>query len=498
MKIYLLNPPFVKGFVRCGRWQGAAARSGGLDYPKWLAYATGLLENDFDVKLVDAPARKLTRDDVLEDVMKFRPDLIISDTNFSSLKNDIDVTIALKQVTGAKTVLVGPPMARFSDTILQDTAIDITARYEYDLTLHDLALTLRDRSDLKKVKGIYFKESGQVIKTHDRDFTTDEDLNSLPFVSRVYRKYLNISDYYLSQSLYPEVQIFAGRGCPFHCTFCSWPENLMGRDYRCRSPDNIADEFEYIEKDLPEVKEVFIEDDTFTLNKHLVQEFCNELIKRKIGLAWSCNARATLDYSTMKCMKKAGCRLVIVGYESGSEEILKNIKKGVTKTQMRIFNFNAKKAKLLVHGDFIIGLPGENKETAKETIKFIKELKPNMLQVAVATPIPGTEFYDYAKENKYLLIDDLKQSIDENGYQKCIISYPDFNEVDIETFVNKALKEYYLNPSFVPIALSNVFRKNGLHELKSMLASAHIFIKYIGITSFRNNYAIHDKKKGNI
>ena len=200
----------------------------------------------------------------------------------------------------------------------------------------------------------------------------------------------------------------------------------------------------------------------------------------------------------MKCMKKAGCRLVIVGYESGSEEILKNIKKGVTKTQMRIFNFNAKKAKLLVHGDFIIGLPGENKETAKETIKFIKELKPNMLQVAVATPIPGTEFYDYAKENKYLLIDDLKQSIDENGYQKCIISYPDFNEVDIETFVNKALKEYYLNPSFVPIALSNVFRKNGLHELKSMLASAHIFIKYIGITSFRNNYAIHDKKKGNI
>ena len=486
MKIYLLNPPFVKGFVRCGRWQGAAARSGGLDYPKWLAYATGLLEKDFDVKLVDAPARKLSKEDILEDVLQFRPDLIISDTNFSSLKNDIDVTLALSSATGAKAALVGPPMARFSHAILGDTKIDITARYEYDLTLYDLASTLKKGDDLRSVNGISFKEDGQIIDTSDRDFTTDEDLNALPFVSRVYGKYLNIRDYYLSQSLYPEVQIFAGRGCPFHCTFCSWPENLMGRDNRCRSPNNIADEFEYIENELCEVKEIFIEDDTFTLNKNLVREFCRELKNRRISIAWSCNARATLDYSTMKSMKDAGCRLVIVGFESGSDEILKNIKKGVTKTQMRSFNEEAKRAKLLVHGDFIIGLPGETKETAIETLKFIKELKPNILQVAVATPIPGTKFYDYAKENGYLLVDDLKQSIDKNGYQKCIISYPDLNRKDIETLVNKALKEYYINPSFVPIALSNILRKNGLHELKSMLLSTRVFINYIGMFQNKN------------
>ena len=481
MKIYLLNPPFVKGFVRCGRWQGAAARSGGLDYPKWLAYATGLLEKDFNVKLVDAPARKLSKDDILEDVLQFRTYLIISDTNFSSLKNDIDVTLGLSEATGAKTVLVGPPVARFSHTILQDTKIDITARFEYDLTLYDLASTLKKGNDLKSVNGISFKEDGQIIDTSDRDFTTDEDLNRLPFVSRIYGKYLNIRDYYLSQSLYPEVQIFAGRGCPFHCTFCSWPENLMGRKNRCRSPGNIADEFEYIENELCEVKEIFIEDDTFTLNKNLVREFCRELKNRRISIAWSCNARATLDYSTMKSMKDAGCRLVIVGFESGSDKILKNIKKGVTKEQMRSFNVEAKRAKLLVHGDFIIGLPGETKETAMETLKFIKELKPNILQVAVATPIPGTKFYDYAKENGYLLVDDLKQSIDEYGYQKCIVSYPGFNQKEIESFVNKALKEYYLNPSFLHTAFTNVMRKNGLHELKSMALSAQVFLKYIRV-----------------
>jgi radical SAM superfamily enzyme YgiQ (UPF0313 family) len=479
MKIYLLNPPFVKGFVRCGRWQGAAARSGGLDYPKWLAYATGLLEKDFDVKLIDAPARKLSKEDILEDVSQFRPDMIISDTNFSSLKNDIDVTLALKSAVDAKAVLVGPPMARYSNEILRDTAIDVTARYEYDLTLYDLASTLEEGGGLNEVDGISFKEGDKIIDTPDRDFTTDEDLNALAFVSRVYGKYLNIRDYYLSQSLYPEVQIFAGRGCPFHCTFCSWPENLMGRKYRCRSPDNIADEFEYIENELPDVKEIFIEDDTFTLNKHLVRTFCSELKKRKINMVWSCNARATLDYSTMKSMKDAGCRLVIVGYESGSDEILMNIKKGVTTEQMRMFNSDAKRAKLLVHGDFMIGLPGETKETAKETLKFIKELKPNILQVAVATPIPGTEFYNYVKEMDFLLEYELERSIDDNGFQKCIVSYPGFNQHEIVTFVNKALREYYLNPSFLYIALSNVMRKNGLHELKSMGLSAKVFLKYI-------------------
>jgi hypothetical protein len=188
MKIYLLNPPFIKGFVRCGRWQGAAARSGGIDYPKWLAYATGLLEKEFEVKLVDAPARNHSREDILKDVMKFRPDLIISDTNFSCLSNDIDITIALKNAVAANAVLVGPPMALFSDKILQETAIDITARYEYDFTLHDLALTLKDGGELEKVEGISFKKDGQIIHNPNRDFTTDKHLNSIPFVSKIYKK----------------------------------------------------------------------------------------------------------------------------------------------------------------------------------------------------------------------------------------------------------------------------------------------------------------------
>ena len=479
MRIYLLNPPFVPNFVRCGRWQGATARSGGLDYPKWLAYATGLLEKEHSVKLVDAPASKLDTADIIKDVKQYRPDLAVVETNFSSLGNDIGVTQKIKEACGAMTVMVGTPAARFPEKILGNEGVNILALYEYDFTLLDVAGALEQGLPLKDIHGISYRENGRIIHNPNRDFTTSEDLDQVPFVSSVYKRHLNIKDYYLSQTLYPEVQIFTGRGCPFHCTFCSWPENLMGRKYRSRTADNIVDEFEYICQNLPEVKEIFIEDDTFTVNKNLVLDVCRKMQERKLDLTWSCNARATLDYSTMREMKSAGCRLLIVGYESGNDEILKAIQKGVDIQQMRAFTKDAKRAKLTIHGDFIIGLPGETKETAEQTLKFIKELKPNVLQVAVATPIPGTKFYEWTKENDYLLVDNLEESIDQNGYQKCILSYPDFTEADIEHYVNKALKEYYLSYSFIPVALNNILRKDGFHELKSMLKSAKTFIRYM-------------------
>ena len=480
MKIYLLNPPFKANFNRPGRWQGGVGRGGTLDYPKWLAYATGVLEETFEVRLVDAPARKLNKEDVIKDAKKFKPDLIVADSNFSSLSNDIDVVVSLKECTGATTVLVGPPASQFPEKILQSDGADMIARYEYDFTTKEIAEALEGGNGFKEITGISYKENGKIVHNPNREFTTSEDLDNMPFVSEVYKKHLNIKDYFLSQSLYPEVQIFTGRGCPHKCTFCSWPVTLMGRKYRARGAENIADEFEYIQDELPEVKEIFVEDDTFTINKKLVREFCEEIKRRKIDVTWSCNARADMDYETMKKMKEGGCRLLIVGYESGSNEILRNIKKGVTIEQMKEFTKEAKKARLMIHGDFIIGLPGETKETADKTLKFIKELKPNILQVAVATPIPGTGFYEWARNNGFLLIDNMEESIDEKGYQRCIISYPRFTKEDIENYVDKALKEYYLSTSYIPIAMNNVLRRNGLYELKLMLRAATMFYKYLG------------------
>jgi len=480
MRIYLLNPPYIENFVRCGRWQGVTARGGTLYYPIWLAYAAGVLQKiGHEVRLVDAIAWKWDRNKVLENAKKFKPDLVVVDSNFSSLQNDIEVATLVKENTGAISVIVGPPASQFSEKILNN-GIDIVAHFEYDFTLSDIAEAIDKNSDFTNIRGISHRKNGKIIHNPDRDFTSSEELDRIPFVSRVYKDHLNIKDYFLNHALYPMVQIFTGRGCPNRCTFCSWPETLMGRKYRVRSVQNVADEFEFVANELPEVKEIFIEDDTFTINKKRVKQFCEEIKRRRIDTSWGCQSRADLDYETMKAMKEAGCRLLDVGYESGSDEILKNIKKGITVNQLREFTKNAKKAGLKILADFVIGFPGETKETAEQTIRFIKEIKPDLLQVAVATPIPGTEFYDYVKENGFLLVDDLEESLDSWGAQKCIISYPEFTKEDIENYVDRALKEYYLSPSYIPVAMKNILRRNGLHELKVMAKSAKVFMKYIG------------------
>ncbi|MFC1944244.1 B12-binding domain-containing radical SAM protein [Chloroflexota bacterium] len=456
------------------------ARGGGLDYPKWLAYTTGVLEQENkEVRLIDAVARKWNRETVLKDAGEFSPDLIVVDSNFASLHNDIEVTTLLKEATGATTVLVGPPTSQFPDRILQGSGVDIVARCECDFTIRDIASEIEKGESVGGIKGISYKENGRIVHTPDREFASTEDLDRIPFVSKIYKDHLDIKQYFLSQSLYPEVQIFTGRGCPYRCTFCS-TATLQGKKLRARSVKNVVDEFEYISRELPQVKEIFIEDDTFTIDKGRVKGICEEIKRRKLNVTWSCNARADLDYETMKQMKKAGCRLIIVGYESGNDKILKDIKKGFTTDQMRGFTREAKKAGLMVHGDFIIGLPGETRETAGQTYRFIKELKPNILQVAVATPIPGTEFYDWVKNNGFLLTDDMEKSIDAQGYQNCMLSYPEFSKEDIDKHVDKTLKGYYLSPSYVPIALSNIFRKNGLQELKLIMKSAKGFLKYLG------------------
>ncbi len=478
MKIYLLNPPFIKNFVRCGRWQGVAARGKTLYYPIWLSYAAGYLEKKGNIiKLVDAIASDWNQEKVLEDAIKFNPDIIVIDSNFSSLNNDIQISNILKEKIGSLTILVGPPASQFPEEIV-NKGVDIVARFEFEQTIEEISESLKNRN-FDEINGITYKKADKIIHNPDREPSTSEFLDKLPFVSEVYKKHLNVKDYYLSHSFYPMVQIFTGRGCPNYCTFCSWPETLMGRKYRVRSVKNVVDEFEYIKNELNEVNEIFIEDDSFTIDKKRLISFCEQLKSRKINITWSCQSRADLNYETMKIMKDTGCRLLDVGYESGNDEILKNIKKGTTVNQLREFTLNAKKAGLKILADFVIGFPGETKETAEQTISFIKELKPDLLQIAVATPMPGTEFYKYCKDGGYLLTDDLKESLDEYGFQKCIISYPGLSSEEITSYVDGALKSYYLNISYLPIVLKNITGENGLNELKSLSSSAKMYLTYM-------------------
>jgi radical SAM superfamily enzyme YgiQ (UPF0313 family) len=479
MKVYLLNPPYLPHFGRGARWQDSG-RGGTLYYPIWLSYATAVVEQEHETKLIDAPAWNWSRKEVIEDVKKFKPDLIVVDSSFPSLNNDMMVAEELKKNCESEIVLVGPPASQFPNEILSTNGIDIVARYEYDFTIKEVADTIKKGEDLKRINGISYKENGEIIHNKDREFTSSDDLDIIPFVSKCYKKHLNIKDYFLGQALYPEVQIFTGRGCPNQCTFCAWPQTLMGRKYRARSVPNVLDELEWIQDNL-DVKEVFFEDDTFTIRKRRVLEFCKGYKERGLDITWSCNARAdSLDFETMGMIKKANCRLLIVGYESGSDEILRDIKKGFTLEDMSQFAKNARKAGLLVHGDFIIGLPGETKETIALSRKRIKEIKPDILQVSVASPFPGTEFYEWCRGKGYLLTDDPNEYLDAQGHQKAIVSYPELTNEEMVKEVDEILKGYYMSLSYVPLALRQVFRKHGFDELRRLWYSTKMFMGYIG------------------
>ena len=479
MKVYLLNPPFLPNFFRDARWQDTS-RAGTHYYPVWLAYATAVLEEGHTVRLIDAPTWNWDRDDVLFDIQKFQPDLVVVDSSFPSLRNDISVAEGIKaKYPNVITVLVGPPTSQSPDSILESEGIDIVARWEYDFTLKELADALERQQPLGEVKGISYRQEGEIKHNPDREFSSPEELDSIPFVSQVYQRHLNVRDYFLNYSLYPMVQVFGGRGCPFQCTFCCWTQTFMGRKYRMRSPADVVAEMRWVEDNLPQVREVFFEDDTFTINRKWVLAFIEEYRKRGIKIPWACQARGDVDYETLKAMRETNCLVVVVGFESGSDVMLENMKKGITVERSRRFIQDARRAGMPVHGNFVIGLPGETWETIAATKRFIKEASSDAITVAVATPFPGTEFYEQAKNNGSLLEENPSEFLDEQGHQKAIISYPELSNKEIVQTVDKILKGYYLSPSYVPIALRRVFRRHGWDELKSICHSARAFLRYI-------------------
>ena len=425
MKILLLNPPFLPHFSRNSR-SPAVTKAGTVYYPIWLSYATGVLDREgFEVKLLDAPAKNLSIKDVLNFSKKFKPNIIVCDTSTPSIKNDLKVAETLKKETGAFTVLVGTHVSALPEETLKISKIDAIARKEYDYTLRNLAKVLEKNGDLNSVLGLSFKIGKKIIHNPDRPYI--QNLDELPFVSSVYKKYLDINDYFYSSANHPMVMIMTGRGCPFRCFFCNWPQVFLGRNYRLRSPENVVAEFEYILENLPQVREIGIEDDTLTADLERARKICQLLIEKGINkkIKWWANVRVNLDLKTMKLMKKAGCRLIIPGYESGVQEILNNSHKGITLEQSMKFAKNAKKAGLMVHGCFILGLPGETKETIKKTIEFAKKLDPDDAQFFPLIPYPATEAYEWAKKNNYLVTENYSRWSTKEGWHNCVISTPE-------------------------------------------------------------------------
>jgi hopanoid biosynthesis associated radical SAM protein HpnJ len=466
-KTLFLNLPSFRGFDGgAGARYPAKREITSYWYPTWLAQPAALVTGS---RLVDAPPHHLTFEQILRITADY--ELIIIYASTPSLQNDIRCVEAIKaQNPKAQVGFIGAHVTVLStQTLGQTPYIDFVCRSEFDYTCLELA---QDKP-YDQIKGLSYRaKNGGVHHTPDREPL--EDLDVLPSVLQVYQRDLVVENYFVGYLLHPYVSFYSGRGCPARCSFCLWPQTIGGHKYRVRSPVAVIRELEEGKALFPQVREWFFDDDTFTADPVRAIEISKGL--SRLRLTWSCNARANVDYETLRELRNNGLRLLVVGFESGNQEILNRAKKGITLERARQFMRDCHDLGIKVHGTFIIGLPIETRETIEETIRFAQELDPYTIQVSIAAPFQGTELYSQAVQNGWI---DNNILVAESGIQTPSLCYPNLSIDEIEEAVERMYRRFFfrLKPIF------RMFREMSTekHMLVRRLREGKEFLDYLNI-----------------
>ena len=465
MKPLFLNPPTFEDFDGgAGARYQASREVTSFWYPTWLCFPAAMIEGS---RVVDATVQKFDLEKCLEIARDY--DMVVMYTSTPTLLIDIETARRIKEVKPSiVTVLTGPHVTILPEESLRagKGAIDIVCRGEFDYTTKELC----EGRAWDTVDGLSFLKNDKVVHTADRP--PIEDLDALPFVAPIYKRDLPISEYVIPHFKNPYVSIYTSRGCPARCIYCLWPQTFSGQRMRTRSPQNVYEEVKWIVENIPEMRELSFDDDTFSADKKHARAVA-ELIK-PLGVSWVINARANCDFETLKIMRDAGLHHVIVGYESGNEQILKNIKKGVTKAQAIQFTKDCKKLGITIHGAFIMGLPGETRETIRETIEYAKMLDLDSIQASLASPYPGTEFYDMCKENGWISSDSF---LDEGGHQKCVINYPHLSNAEIFNSVEEFYNKFYFRPKYILRSIGRMIVNSD--ERRKLLKDGKQYLAYM-------------------
>jgi hopanoid biosynthesis associated radical SAM protein HpnJ len=403
-------------------------------FPTWLAQAAAMVPGS---RLIDAPPHNLSFKDIEADVKSH--ELIVIHTSTPSFKSDCKTARLVRAINPtARIGFIGAKVAVEPLESMQGCPeLDFVCRNEYEFTIQELARG----DDWAGIKGLTWRNAnGEIISNLEREIL--KDMDQLPSVLPMYKQ-LNVEKYFGGYLMHPYMSWYTGRGCKSRCTFCLWPQTIGGHNYRFKSIEKVIDEVKYVQREFPQVKEIFFDDDTLTDNHDRVEALAREL--GKLGVVWSCNAKANVPRKTLEAMKAGGLRLLLVGYESGNQKILHNIKKGLLVDVAKRFARDCHDLGIVVHGTFILGLPGETRETIQETLRFAKEVNPHTIQVSLAAPYPGTFLYKQAKENGWFAADvDL---LTEDGTQIAPLNYPHLGHTEIFDSVEDFYKKFYFRPS---------------------------------------------------
>ncbi len=478
MKIVYINPPYGENFVRSARW---AARSRGRvqRHPEQALIQIAVLrEAGHECRFIEGAALNLSREEILQQVEEFDPDIAIIHTTTPSIYNDCEYAGLLKRKGAIKTVLVGAHASAVPENTfdIAGDAVDYIVRGEADYTLRDIA----EGKPPKEIQGISFKDKGEVIHNSSRPLL---DVNELPFPAW---DLIDPRWYHDAGKLYPFITLYTGRGCHGKCTFCRETQVINGSKLRMRSPDKVIAEMEYVLSMFPYLREIMFETDTFTAVPGHVRGVCEKILEKGIHkqVRWSCNVRVDIQPELLPLMKKAGCRMLMIGFEFGTNKQLESVKKETTIETARRFAHQAHSLGFTLHGCFMIGAPGETPESAQKTIDFAKSLPLDTIQISGVVVYPGTEFYEWARDNDFLVPDDWTGWVNESCEQATVLNYPQMSKETIDYYIDKGLREFYLRPRQI------------MKMLFSIRSAGDILRKFYGIKSFFS-YFMQGKKKKN-
>jgi anaerobic magnesium-protoporphyrin IX monomethyl ester cyclase len=430
-------------YIREGRCEQRLNSFQYVMIPISLPMIAGVLEAyRHDVKILDCIAENINLEDLKSAVREFNPSFILFNMSTATSSGDARIIDELRKIHPAHFSVIGNHATSLPEQVLKSCGLDSVIRREPEYTVAELADALEKGKGLRSLKGISYKSAdGLIVHNPDRLFI--EDLDSLPFAAR---HLLDNSLYTLPIINEPYTLIVSSRGCPHSCIFCT-AHQYYGKKIRLRSAKNIVDEMqECLERH--GIRNFTMWSDTFNQSRKFVVELCIEIQKRGLDkkIRWMANGRVDhVDAEVLKEMKSSGCMGISYGVESGSDEILRNVKKGANATQARQAVKLTKEAGIEVLAHVILGLPGETMETINRTIQYIKELDPDYAQFYCAIPFPKTELEKRAKKAGWITTEDYAKY----ELNQPILSMPGLTLTQLQEARKRAYREFYLRPAYI-------------------------------------------------
>ena len=466
-KIVLVNPPYVN-------FEGIKESAGHIEPLNLLYLAAYLRENtDCEISILDAEAEGLSYTGIKNKLKKESPDIVGITFLTPTFKHVTKIAEIAKEVNSGCVVVVGGahPTA-FPEQVVEILDIDFVVIGEGELTLLELVNAVRsEEKSFEHIDGLAYKSGNKIFLTSPRALI--RDLDTIPFPARdlIDRRLYYSAPTKKVSSEKNSTLIFTGRGCPYNCIFCM-SEVIWQRKVRYRSPKTVVDEIEECVNKYG-LREFNFIDDTFILTESRVTKICREIKKRNLDISWICFGRANhVSSGMLRELKKAGCKRISFGLESGSQEILNLMRKNITLEQSRNAVKMAKEEGLEVHASFMLGNIGETEETIKKTIKFAKELVLDYATFFITTPIPGTDLYKIALEKGFISVNPRWEDFAPITKGCPPLVQNNLTKEELLKWQKKAFREYYLRPKVI---LKKLLKIRSFQDIKSILEGLKIF-----------------------